>query len=68
LSEDQPSQPLRGSGMFGPFLNFATCWTNTRVDYIWLSEKFPGTVRTYSTVDSNASDHYPVVVDIEMHI
>ena len=57
---------MRGSELFGPFLDFATCWTNTRVDYVWLSENFPGKVIKYGTVDTNASDHYPVVVDIEL--
>ena len=46
-----------------------TCWTATplfRIDYVWLSPDLSetSTVTNYSRVDDDASDHFPVSVDL----
>ena len=48
-----------------------TCWTNTRLDYVWLSPAAasgPSSLRVlaHSTISSAASDHMPVVCDFEV--
>jgi len=44
-----------------------TCWTGTRIDHIWLSADLARTaaVDSIRVIDSDASDHVPVVVDLK---
>ena len=47
-----------------------TCWTMTRLDYIWLSAaaaQGPSSLRVHAhrTIQSDASDHLPIVCDLE---
>ena len=49
----------------------STCWTNARLDYVWLSPAAasgPSSLRVlaHSTISSAASDHMPVVCDFEV--
>jgi endonuclease/exonuclease/phosphatase family metal-dependent hydrolase len=47
----------------------ATCWTGTRVDYVWLSGTLAARARRVEVevrADCDVSDHLPVVVDLEL--
>ena len=45
-----------------------TCWTATRLDYMMLSRRARETLRVQSllTLEWDASDHKPLVCDLEM--
>ena len=43
-----------------------TCWTNTRLDYILLSPGARVRVITHATIEDGASDHLPVVNELEL--
>lgn len=48
-----------------------TCWTNTRLDYIWLSSSATGgpaalRVLAHRTIESGVSDHLPIVCDVQL--
>jgi hypothetical protein len=47
--------------------DFVTCWANTRIDYMFMSKNFPGKVTEYKTIQSEASDHYPLVIDVDIN-
>jgi endonuclease/exonuclease/phosphatase family metal-dependent hydrolase len=44
----------------------ATCWTGTRVDYVWASPAMAGrwAVTSAEAVETDASDHHAVVVEL----
>ncbi|KAJ3330877.1 hypothetical protein HDU76_004643, partial [Blyttiomyces sp. JEL0837] len=46
-----------------------TCWAGTRIDYVWLYNA-AATARmwliNYQHVETNASDHYPVIADFQL--
>lgn len=46
----------------------STCWTGTRVDYVWLDRRLAERVRgtAAEVVQTDVSDHLPVVVEIEL--
>ena len=49
--------------------DLATCWANTRIDFVFLSESLRTTfptmqVSTCAHIPSEASDHVPVLVDL----
>jgi len=47
-----------------PREKIATCWAQTRIDYIWVSPNFPWEIHNCWRGDSDASDHVPVFADI----
>ena len=56
------------SGGRGPQQPPATSWTETRIDYVMAHDAEAHTirVRSHQTVSSDASDHLPVVVELEV--
>lgn len=43
-----------------------TSWAGTRIDYILFSYNFSGKILSYETVQTNASDHQPVLVSFQL--
>jgi endonuclease/exonuclease/phosphatase family metal-dependent hydrolase len=50
-----------------PEAGLATCWAGTRIDYVWLAPALLDRlrVRACRRVQSDASDHLPVILDID---
>jgi len=44
----------------------ATVWAHTRIDWILWSSKLPANVNSYNVLDTDASDHLPVVVKLQI--
>jgi endonuclease/exonuclease/phosphatase family metal-dependent hydrolase len=56
-----PQRPLPSSSR-------STCWAGTRVDYVWLDRALAARVRgaTAEVVQTDVSDHLPVVVEVQL--
>eukprot|EP01102_Stenamoeba_stenopodia_P009350 TRINITY_DN2754_c0_g3_i1.p1 TRINITY_DN2754_c0_g3~~TRINITY_DN2754_c0_g3_i1.p1 ORF type:complete len:370 (+),score=75.35 TRINITY_DN2754_c0_g3_i1:1083-2192(+) len=44
----------------------ATCWANTRIDFVFLSRELRMKPSSYSRVYNRSSDHFPVAVDLKL--
>ena len=45
-----------------------TCWTHNplfKIDHLWLSADLDTTVAAYERLDTDASDHFPIYVDLD---
>lgn len=49
-----------------PSSRTSTCWVGTRIDHVWLDPRLAATARVvdFHVVDTDASDHRPVVVEL----